>query len=79
MEILYIEHNGVSYKFVNTDGQDSQVFNDKCWFIIRNKKVDNVEALAELWVNKKHLGVTYPPSVEALLSPNTFAGSSQFL
>ena len=68
MNFLYIEHEGVSYVFNNQDQHiDKDMFYEKCLYIIKNNKVENIEHLANVWVLKKFFGLIYPKSVEEVL------------
>ena len=63
---LYIEHEGVSYVFTNSN-QEKDMFYDRCLYIIKNNRVENIEHLANIWVLKKYFGLVYPKDVEDLL------------
>ena len=68
--ILYIEHEGVSYMFTAKDQDihlDKDMFYEKCLYIIKNKEVQNIEHLANVWILKKFFGLVYPKSVEDVL------------
>ncbi len=65
--LLYIEYEGVSYSFINTENQDMDMFYEKCLYIIKNNKVQNIEHLANIWTFKKFYGLVYPKSVEDLI------------
>lgn len=64
---VYIEHNGHIYFFKNTKSENSTMFMDKCWFIVKHQGIPYVEQIADVWVNKKYLKVTYPEHIEKML------------
>lgn len=52
------------------------MFYDRCWFIIRNQEKNNTEILhrlADIYINKKYLGVAYDDVLEKQL--NTCVGN----
>ena len=64
---IYIEYDGVSYFFKDTSITDINMLYDKYWFIIKNKNNENVNQLADIWLMKKHYGLTYPAHIEKQL------------
>jgi hypothetical protein len=62
--LLYVSFKGRMFVFKNVSNMDDRMFHDKCWYMIRTS---SSEFLADVWVNKKYLGVTYPEHIEKLL------------
>lgn len=72
MTNVYIEHDG---KIVFMRSSTSlEIATKKTWFIAKQiaktsaPSMSEIEALADLWINKKTLGVTYPEHIEKMLS-----------
>ena len=82
VEHMYIEHDGDLMMFENKK-MDSRMFEARCWFVAKALKtgmpIAHVEALADIWVHKRFLGVSYPESVERHIQTvlNTCSGNLQ--
>lgn len=78
--LVHIDHDGRSWVFENKHSENTDMFYDRCWFIIQHhNKTDysrkTLENIASLWINKKYLGISYCSKMEELLS--TFARNSE--
>lgn len=71
-QLVHIEFAGRSWVFENTYHESNEEFYDRCWFIVHNhdKNESSIKYYADLYINKKYLGVTYPDAIENAL--NTF-------
>jgi hypothetical protein len=65
---VFIEHNGALYFFTNTKQENAKLFTSKCWFIVKNQHIPNIQSIADIWANKKYLKVSYPEHIEKMLS-----------
>lgn len=77
MTNVYIEHEG---KIVFVKNMSCECFMDvdasisRSWFIAKqisktpSMPMKNIEALSDIWIQKRLLGVEYPPHVEHILS-----------
>ena len=75
--LVYIEYDGRIWVFDNKNGEDTDMFYDRCWFIIQHRERKNAKELANLYINKKYLGVSYNHDIEALLTESTSLGNSE--
>lgn len=60
---IFVEHKGKIIMFVNTSGMNKHVFEERCWYIVRNwddnLSLQKMEAIADMWVYQQYLGVQY--------------------
>lgn len=68
MAAARIEYKGAVHEFQKLRHLSEHQFLDRCWFIVKNKDVQNVEAYADLWVAMRHYDVTYTTTVMAALA-----------
>lgn len=64
---IYIEYDGKNYLIQVPESEAMLNINmlyDKYWFIIKNNQKENIEHLADIWLMKKHYGLTYPQHIE---------------
>lgn len=77
---VYIELGGTCYFFTSNDCTiNAKAFHDRCWFVARSlqKGYDTrtAEAMADIWVTKKHYGAIYPQGVEEALRKHAHLAS----
>lgn len=65
---VYIEHNGKGYHFQNDKDENAKLFMARCWCIVKNSHIPNIRQIADIWMNKKYLKVTYPDNIETMLA-----------
>lgn len=74
MPNMYIENQGTMMFFVADPDctEKKDIFISKCWYISQRIVKENSDiktdiALADVWINKKMLGVSYADDIEKLL------------
>lgn len=54
-----IEYKGKLYIFKKPPNLTDKMFQDRSWFIVKNKNLEHVESYADLWICWKYYGSEY--------------------
>lgn len=57
-----IEHKGKVHVF-SKDQLDRNQFMDKCWFLVKNETIHDVEIYADIWIAHKYYGAVYDEKI----------------
>lgn len=60
---MMIEYMGRIYVFKKPGTYTEKMFQDRCWFIVKNKTMPSIESWADMWVSKKYYGVGYSQEI----------------
>jgi len=58
-----IEYKGRIHAFAKPMFYTEKMFLDRCWFVVRNVTVPDIEALADIWICARYHGVRYDKTV----------------
>lgn len=58
MDVI-IEYKGTMYEFHKPRQLSEQMFQDRCWFIVKNYGKHGVEVYADMWIAWKYFDVEY--------------------
>lgn len=65
-------YDGLIHTFHNTLSEDSKMFIDRTWYIVKNlnkyKDIDYLVNLSFLWINKKYYNIEYVEDIEKLIT-----------
>tara|TARA_B100001758_G_C18310506_1_gene557566 strand:- start:43 stop:276 length:234 start_codon:yes stop_codon:yes gene_type:complete len=66
---MNVEKNGLIYFIKNEDDENMEMLSDRAWFIAHNtpkkpKDINLSKRLSIFYRNIKHLGVSYPPTIQ---------------
>lgn len=82
MNINLIEYNGNHYFFKNLHNETTDMFFDRCWFIVKNiekfKDRELLEKISLCWINHKYLGVTYSNEIMRYITSANSIYETQF-
>lgn len=77
-----IEFEGKMFLFEHNSDvfMTESMFLDKCWFIVKNNQVDDIEHYANMWIQVKYNKVEYEAScMQKINDLNTFVKNAQYL
>ena len=58
-----IEYKGCLYHFQKPSHLTEKMFQDKCWFIVKNKNVQNIEDMSNIWIASKYYKTGYSEEI----------------
>lgn len=59
-KITIIEYKGRMYPFVKPSNIGTEkMFLDRCWFIVKNNDIENIESYADMWIAFKYYQSEY--------------------
>lgn len=60
-----IEYKGRMHIFERPLHMTDKMFQDRCWYIVKNKGDPDIEARADLWIAETYYGCGYKASASA--------------
>lgn len=63
-----IEYKGRMFPFKKSIHITDNMFYDRCWFIVKNQGVENVEAYADMWISFKYFESEYSDEIMRKIS-----------
>lgn len=58
-----IEYKGRMFPFKKSIHMCDKMFYDRCWFIVKNQGVENIEAYADMWISFKYFESKYSDDI----------------
>ena len=58
-DIVVIDYKGTLHTFCRPRNVSSNIYQDKCWFIVKNISEANIDTYADMYVSWKYNGCEY--------------------